>query len=143
MPGGGHEGKEEVVITGDALVKRCPTQQGRRGDGVEPEYGRMQVRLCPLCKISCVSCPHRAFTPPSRCVNQAWASFVSRVGSGATLDTVPVPAPPLCHRRRSFEATVLVSMVSRYARLGSSCWQFGFYLRGSAAWPTLSLNSCP
>lgn len=46
MPGGGlaQGTPEEVVITGDALVKRCPVQEQRRGDVIEPEYGRMQVR---------------------------------------------------------------------------------------------------
>lgn len=44
MPGGGHENQEEVVISGDAVVKRCPAQLQRRGDIQEPEYGRMQVR---------------------------------------------------------------------------------------------------
>jgi len=41
----GARGDQEVVITGDALVKRCPRQDRRRGDVVEPDYGgRMQVR---------------------------------------------------------------------------------------------------
>lgn len=45
MSEGPHGDKEEVVITGDALVKRCPQQDQRRGDVVEPDYGgRMQVR---------------------------------------------------------------------------------------------------
>lgn len=35
--------KEDIVITGDALVKRCPTEVGRRGDFVDPDYGKMQV----------------------------------------------------------------------------------------------------
>lgn len=44
MPGGLQGDQEEVVITGDALVKRCPQQEGRRGDVVEPDYGgSMQV----------------------------------------------------------------------------------------------------
>ncbi|CAM9986485.1 unnamed protein product, partial [Scytosiphon promiscuus] len=44
MPGGLQGDQEEVVITGDALVKRCPQQEGRRGDVIEPDYGgSMQV----------------------------------------------------------------------------------------------------
>lgn len=44
MPGGKQGDQEEVVITGDALIKRCPQQDQRRGDVVEPDYGgRMQV----------------------------------------------------------------------------------------------------
>ncbi|CAM9346895.1 unnamed protein product, partial [Hapterophycus canaliculatus] len=44
MPGGLKGDQEEVVITGDAVVKRCPQQEGRRGDVVEPDYGGlMQV----------------------------------------------------------------------------------------------------
>ncbi|CAM9865198.1 unnamed protein product [Ectocarpus sp. 12 AP-2014] len=44
MPGGKQDDQEEVVITGDGLVKRCPQQQGRRGDVVEPDFGgKMQV----------------------------------------------------------------------------------------------------
>ncbi|CAM9647952.1 unnamed protein product, partial [Laminaria digitata] len=43
MPGGGEHGREEVVITGGAVVQRCLRQDGRRGDGVEPDYGKMQV----------------------------------------------------------------------------------------------------
>ena len=51
MPGGGEDGREEVVITGGAVVQRCPRQEGRRGDGVEPDYGRMQVNFMspPIC----------------------------------------------------------------------------------------------
>ena len=44
MPGGGEDGREEVVITGDAVVQRCLRQDGRRGDVVEPDYGKMQAR---------------------------------------------------------------------------------------------------
>lgn len=44
MPGGKQGDQDEVVITGDALIKRCPQQDGRRGDVIEPDYGgRMQV----------------------------------------------------------------------------------------------------
>ena len=43
MPGGGHERREEVVITGEGIVKRCPARLSRRGDVLEPEYGTMQV----------------------------------------------------------------------------------------------------
>lgn len=47
MPGGLQGDQEEVVITGDALVKRCPQQEGRRGDVIEPDYGGlMQVHSC-------------------------------------------------------------------------------------------------
>ncbi|CAM9102064.1 unnamed protein product [Ascophyllum nodosum] len=42
MPGGGHERREEVVITGEGIVKRCPARLRRRGDVLEPEYGTMQ-----------------------------------------------------------------------------------------------------
>lgn len=46
MPGGKQDGQEEVVITGDGLVKRCPQQLGRRGDVVEPDFGgKMQVLI--------------------------------------------------------------------------------------------------
>lgn len=45
MPGGKQGGHEEVVITGDAVVKRCPHRERRRGDQIEPDYGgRMQVQ---------------------------------------------------------------------------------------------------
>lgn len=51
MPGGKQGDQEEVVITGDALIKRCPQQVQRRGDVVEPDYGgRMQVWLSPVKK---------------------------------------------------------------------------------------------
>ncbi|CAN0276732.1 unnamed protein product [Pylaiella littoralis] len=52
MPGGKKDDQEEVVITGDAMVKRCPYQEHRRGDEVEPDYGgRMQVGKGPLSPV--------------------------------------------------------------------------------------------
>lgn len=48
MPGGKQGDQEEVVITGDALIKRCPQQDQRRGDVDEPDYGGiMQVNTPP------------------------------------------------------------------------------------------------
>lgn len=46
MPGGGLKGEEvEVVITGDALVQRCPAVTQRIGEdsGELATLGRMQV----------------------------------------------------------------------------------------------------
>lgn len=75
MPGGKQDDQEEVVITGDGLVKRCPQQQGRRGDVVEPDFGgKMQVLITNMrCSVNVF--PHI----PMQRVHCARAISLSRV----------------------------------------------------------------
>lgn len=51
MPGGGFKGNEiDVVITGDALIKKCPSVQNRIGEEGGPlaSMPQMQVRAKPI-----------------------------------------------------------------------------------------------